>query len=113
MVSWECLSELYFCSFSFNTYLNGTSNDYPPEMDNIIKRKFPVFHSMKKNGLGKRMVRSETDLMLNKLINEIPIDEVLTIHDGFIVEDKNQFIVDAYLNNLNELKDFTIVKKRM
>ncbi|MCW5520193.1 hypothetical protein J1N09_10115 [Aureitalea sp. L0-47] len=98
---------------SFNTYLNGKSNDYPPDLDEIVKHKFPLFHSLKSKGLGKKMVRVETDLMLNKVIGNIPAEKVLTIHDGFIVFRNDIVIVDKYLNDLNELKEFTIVKKRM
>jgi len=94
----------------FNTYLNGNKHDYSPSIDEVIKSKFPLFHSLKYKGLGREMVKSETDLILNKVVGSLPIDEVLTIHDGFIVNKKDEHIVDEYINQLKVLNGFHLEK---
>ena len=96
---------------NFNTYLNGKKNDYSPIIDKRVKSKYPLFYSLKNRGLGREMVKRETDLMLNKVVGNLPVDKVLTIHDGFIVYKDDEHIVDEYITNLEVLNGFNLIKK--
>lgn len=97
----------------FNSYLNGKKGDFSPEINKRVKSKYPLFFSLKNKGLGRLMVKQETYLMLNKVVGTLPIDEVLCIHDGFIINKEYKDVVDTHVNSLECLKGFNLDVTKM
>ena len=109
----ETLTAISNVSCSSFRIFEYSLDSYSSIIDERVKLKFPLFHSLKYKGLGREMVKRETDLMLNKVVGTLPIDEVLTIHDGFIVSKDDEVVVDEHLTHLKVLNDFDLVKKEM
>lgn len=82
----------------FSKVLYGNKNHYSTEVKNQLNKDFPLFNSLLKKDLGRRMVMNETDLVLNKIVGQCPVDKILTIHDGFIVFKGDQDSIDVFLN---------------
>lgn len=98
---------------NFNSFLYGDNSNYPPEITSKIKNKYPLLFQLRNKGIGRLMVKKESDLIQKQIVGKMKIDKVLTIHDAFIIYKKEQDYVDGFLSNLKAIDGFTIEKKSL
>lgn len=96
----------------FSTILFGNKKDCSPTLMKQIKKLFPtLYFRLNSNDYGKKIMRMETYYMMNLIVPQIPLNEVLTIFDGFIVDRKKEEIVDEFLNNCSLINSNILIEK--
>lgn len=89
----------------FSSIIYGGEHQYIINQRKSIRSKFPLFYSILKNDITKKITRSETKLIMD-LISRINVDEILTLHDGFIIRKKYKHFVETELNKLKDGIEF-------
>ncbi|MEZ4721936.1 MAG: hypothetical protein R2813_08690, partial [Flavobacteriales bacterium] len=85
---------------NFNVVLNGKENEVDPIQLGLIKRQFPYFYTkVVQTGYAREVIKTETDIILEDIFRNLPIEKALSIHDGFIVEKETESLVDIYLKS--------------
>ena len=93
----------------FATLLYGTKKDISPNLLSLIKSKYPFFYNLLNKNIGKKLTRFETKLVFG-IVKDVPVEEVLTIHDGFIVWSVYEKEIDYYIKSLNLPSTFRFKK---
>jgi hypothetical protein len=89
----------------FATLLYGTKKDISPNLLSLIRSKYPFFYNLLNKSIGKRLTRLETKFIFG-IVKKLPVEEVLTIHDGFIVWSEYEKEIDYYIESLNLTNTF-------
>lgn len=83
----------------FASIVYGKQNELVP-IRRRIKEVFPVFYKTLAQDIGRYVTRLETKFVIDQCVSNISVEEVLTIHDGFIVHLSEEELVDVELESI-------------
>ena len=95
----------------FVKILYGKGKKYSPQIVQSVKDQYPKFWALVKKDFGRKTVRIETQFVFDQVVSKLPVNEVLTIHDGFFVYRDKENEVDDFLKSAEWFEDFPYTKE--
>lgn len=96
----------------FSSIVYGGKTEYIIMLRKSIRSKFYVLYTLIKNNIQEKITQNETKFVMD-FISELDVDEVLTIHDGFIIFKKHRKVVEQKIEELRLKSGIEFIEKKI